>query len=70
MTEDMAQGLRVLAALAKDSGLVLSTQVVTHNYLEIQFQGLCCLLWPLGAPGTHMAHICTCRQILININSC
>lgn len=40
MTGEMAQGLRVLAAFAKDSGLVLSTQVVTHNYLEIQFQGL------------------------------
>lgn len=28
MTGEMAQGLRVLAALAKDSGLVLSTQMV------------------------------------------
>lgn len=32
MTGEMAQGLRVLAALTKDSGLVLSTHVVTHNY--------------------------------------
>ena len=31
--EDMAQGLRALAALAEDVGLVLSTYIVAQNHL-------------------------------------
>lgn len=33
MAGEMVLGLRALAALSKDSGLVLSTHMVSHNYL-------------------------------------
>lgn len=35
----MVQHLRALATLAEDIGLVLSTLRVTHNPMELQFQG-------------------------------
>jgi hypothetical protein len=36
----MAQLLRVLSALAEDLGSVLSTHMVAHNLLVLQFQGI------------------------------
>lgn len=40
MAGEIAQGLRAPAALAEDSGLVLSSHMVTQNYLLLQFQGI------------------------------
>lgn len=37
---EMAQHIRALAALAEDLGLVSSEEVVAHNHLDFQFQGI------------------------------
>jgi hypothetical protein len=52
----MAQQLRVLAALAEDPSLVLSTSENSHHHLELQFQSpQCPLLASLST--THMWYI-------------
>jgi hypothetical protein len=38
--EEMAHGLRALAALAEDLGSVLSTYLVAHIHLLLQFQSI------------------------------
>lgn len=53
MGREMSHWLRELAALVEDPGLVSSTQMVTHNHLQLQLQGIQC---PLLASGTHMMH--------------
>lgn len=54
MAGEMAQGFGELAALAEDLGLVLSTYMVTRNYLLLQFQGIWCL--PMACGGTRHTH--------------
>lgn len=59
--------VRELSALKKDSGSVLSTQMVVHNHLQLQFRASKALFWPPWSPGTHELHIHMCRQTIICI---
>lgn len=52
----MAQQLRALAALLKDSGLIPSTHSMAYNYLTLV------PWWPARAPGEHVVHRYTCKQ--------
>lgn len=59
--------VRELSALKKDSGSVLSTQMVVHNHLQLQFRASKALFWPPWSPGTNELHIHMCRQTIIDI---
>ena len=59
----MAQWSRALTALAEDPGLSLSTYMVAHKYLYLQFQGIQpLLLASMGTRRMHTVHRHTCRQ--------
>lgn len=45
----------------RGTGVVPSTHVATHDYLELSFQGSGAL-WPLKVPGMYMLHIYVYRQ--------
>ena len=70
---EMAHQLRAFTALAEDLGLVPSTQVVTHNHLHHQFQGIQrSLLVSIGTNATSIIAIHAGTHINtqgININT-
>lgn len=59
---EKTQQLRVLIALAKDSGLVSRTYTGVQN----QFQGSNTLFWPLWAPGTQVVPLHTYMHAGVN----
>lgn len=61
--------MSALAALVEDPGSVLSTSMVTHNHLKLQFQGsnisseFCGLLHAHGAQTYTQAHAHQIKKI-------
>ena len=53
-----------MAGLTEDSGLSLSSHMATHNHLQLQFQGISCLLafLPSSAPSVHAIDSQTYKQ--------
>ena len=72
---ERVQQLRALVVLPENPGSVPSTHTVTHNHLNTGSRGSKALhgsnafFWTLWVPGTHMVHICPCRQTLIHIRN-
>lgn len=54
----MAYQLGALTAPPEVSDLIPSIQIVAHNPLELESEGLWSSLWPVQALGTHMM----CKQ--------
>lgn len=58
----MARQMRAFVALAEEVvGSLSSPNVVAHKHLQLQFQRISHLLWPLRATGMYMAHT-TCME--------
>lgn len=62
-TRRVAQQLRVPAALANNSGSILSPHMKAHYCLDFQFLGI----WPSQVLGRHVVHIHMCRR---NTHTC
>ena len=60
----MAQWLRAPAAVPKNRGSDPSTHMAAHNHLQLQFQGISCLLafLPSSAPSVHAIDSQTYKQ--------
>lgn len=64
----MGQWLRTLTVLAKDLGLVLSAYKEIHNCLQLQFQGMQCILLASQDSSTHVVHISARRHMCAQNN--
>lgn len=59
----MVQRLKALVVLVKDPGLILSTCIVAHSCLEIQFQGIQCTFLTWAPDVLYTVHIHSTHEI-------
>lgn len=62
IAEEMAQQLRVPAALSEDFDLILSIYMVAHKHLNSSSRKSDTFFWPLWVPSVHALHRHTNRQ--------